>query len=210
MALRTLVAALAVAVVTLAIGAPALAKGPNSATVSGPGIGTTTIYWNRPDQHSLGELTQTTFLWDAAGAAGWETQPPPGDLGPKYTVVYHIIKLNNRLRGEDIRQDLYPFAAAGPVVYTAAGQHMYDTPTASGWHPASSLLTTVLRGLGADPKAAASRTAITPAAQTTARPADDDTGPAWPWIAAGATGVVVLFGVGALLRTRQRPGGRAA
>jgi hypothetical protein len=206
---RTLVVTFAVAVVTLAVGAPAMAKGPSSATVSGPGIGTTSIAWNRPDQYSLGTLTDTTFLFEAAGlsgaagAADWDTQPPPGDLGPKYTVVYHFGRYD-----DDIRQDLYPFAEAFPVVYTAPGQRMYDTLLPSGWRETSSSLTAVLQDLGADPKAAARRTAITPAAQTTAPPADDS-GPVWPWIAAGATGVVVLFGVGALWRTWQ-PGGRGA
>jgi ABC-type phosphate transport system auxiliary subunit len=46
---------------------------------------------------------------------------------------------------------------------------------------------------------------IAPAAQTAA-PADDS-GSSWPWIAAGATGVAVLLGVGALWRTRHRPAG---
>ena len=83
--------------------------------MSGPGIGTTSIVWNRPDQHSLGTLTETTFLWDVTGmtdapqAADWVSQPPPGELGPKYTVVYHFG------RDSAIRQDVYPFADADPV-----------------------------------------------------------------------------------------------
>ncbi len=206
---RTLVVTFAVAVVTLAVGAPATAKGPSSATVSGPGIGTTSIGWNRPDQHSLGTLMETTFLWDATGmtdapqAADWVPQPPSGELGPKYTVVYHF--------GRDtaIRQDVYPFADADPVVYTAPGQSMYDTRVQSGWRVTSASLTAVLEGLGADPEVAARQAAITPAAQATAAQTDDS-GPVWPWIAAGATGVFVLFGVGALWRTRQHPEGSVA
>jgi hypothetical protein len=206
---RTLVMTFAFAVVTLAAGAPATAKGPSSATVSGPGIGTTSIVWNRPDQHSLGTLTETTFLWDASGmtdarqAADWVPQPPPGELGPKYTVVYHFG------RDDAVRQDVYPFADPDPVVYTAPGQHMYDTSIQSGWRITSASLTAVLEGLGADPQVAARQAAITPAAQASAAPTDDS-GPVWPWIAAGATGVFVLFGVGTLWRTRLHPAGRGA
>jgi hypothetical protein len=54
MSRRILAASFAMAFVPLIAGAPAHAKGPDSATVAGPGIDTTTITWNRPDRASLG------------------------------------------------------------------------------------------------------------------------------------------------------------
>jgi hypothetical protein len=205
MSRRTLAVAFAAALVPLTVWAPAQAKGPDSATVTGPGIGATTITWNRPDRTSLGTLTEATFLWDSEGTAGWTTDPPTGGLGPKFTVTYHIVGLNRRLRGGEIRQDLYPLAEEGPVVYMAPGQRMYDTLSASGWRATDGRMARVLNRLGADLQRSTVRVESAPAVDASPGPADRSN-TRWAPVAGGAIVLVLLAGMTfALVRLRSRP-----
>jgi hypothetical protein len=129
---------------------------------------------------------------------------PPGDLGPKYTVTYHIVDLNGRLRGGEIRQDLYPLAAAGPVVYMAPGQRMYDTQTASGWRATDDRVSWVLNRLGVDRPARTAMVKSASAVDASSSPADRPTS-RWDPVAVGGIVVVLLAGVTfALVRLRSR------
>ncbi len=125
----------------LALAAPALAKGPSEAKISGPGIkgGAATLKSGGGDPSSgtpLGALADEGGFYP--GAYGQSPDPmvrtrPRGDLGPKYEVRYRVPGPNGRV--DTIRQDLYPYAANGPVTYMKPGQTFWgDMKTHGGWY----------------------------------------------------------------------------
>src|SRR5438046_10214985 len=142
----------------LLIPAPALAKGPSDASISGPGLGKTlTIRGDGETQNTaLGQLTLNVGFFPAA--FGQQPNPmlpgrPSGKLGPKYTIRYlvpgggepgHVQKFH-------ITQDLYPYAAGGAVTYMKPGQKIFDFTTHGGWFPGGIALkqTLVQNGLPA-------------------------------------------------------------
>lgn len=142
--LTTVVAALGVAVT-------AQAKGPVAATIEGPGTGGGISLGGNGEPGSgapLGNLSDQAGLF--AAAFGQTPDPmladrPKGDLGPRYTISYRLPGPN----GEDstIRQDAYPYARGGPVMYTSPGQRFFGTrSTRGGWYRASpELKRTLLR-----------------------------------------------------------------
>ncbi|HYJ70085.1 MAG TPA: hypothetical protein VEX15_20715 [Nocardioidaceae bacterium] len=195
--------ALAVAFITafflVAFGTPATAKGPDSATISGPAIRTTQLTWDGPHLESF---LQATRFWDATVPAGWENDPPDGDLGPRFDVVYHVPDLDLPSRkGQLVRQELYPFAAAGPVVHMAEGQTMYGIDLASGWLSTDRRLTAVVKRLGGTAQPVLASPIEAAAHEETV----SSEGPAWRLAAVGAVGtVLVATAMAVLLRRRVR------
>jgi hypothetical protein len=198
---RIALVGLVAVLVPLTLAAPAEAKGPESAVVSGPGMDSTRLTWANAET-DLAALLDVAFPWGGGGGRAWVSEPPPGDLGPMYTAVYNMPAEMGPARKGVVRQQLYPFADGGPVMYTAPGQTFFGTRLNQGWQAASPQLTTLMRDLGADPNAATNAASVTPAAATSQREVDDS-GSAWPWFAAVAVGMGVAVGVGALWRTRQ-------
>ena len=150
----------------LALPAPALAKGPSEAVVSGPGGGDggSGITFGGDGESGgtpLGNLTDQAGFFPAVFAR----QPDPmlnarpkGDLGPKYTITYTVPGPNNETW--KIEQDVYPYAKSGPVTYMKPGQTVFQITggTRGGWFQADSRLkkTLVSAGLPARPKAGSS------------------------------------------------------
>jgi hypothetical protein len=62
---------------------------------------------------------------------------PKGDLGPRYTIKYHVPGPDND--AFSISQDLYPYAEPSAVTYTKAGQKIFDMTTRGGWWTDASL-----------------------------------------------------------------------
>jgi hypothetical protein len=129
---------LTVAVLVLLLPATALAKGPSAATVDGPGTG-----GGLPFTGGEGDGSALALLSESAGffPAVFEQTPSPmlaarptADLGPKYTITYTVPGPNNDTFM--IVQDLYPYAASGPVTYTKPGQAIFDMTTRGGWYQA--------------------------------------------------------------------------
>ena len=123
------------AATALVLPAPALGKGPTAATMDGPGSGGgyTFTFPGNEGSGPLGDLTQNAGFFPAAFAQ--EPNPmlparPEGDLGPKYTITYTVPEAGG---DEKIIQEVYPYAAGGPVTYTAPGQQLYDSETRGGW-----------------------------------------------------------------------------
>ena len=126
---------LLLAVAALAAPATALAKGPDEATITGPGLDKA-ITITGPEE----EGSPMMAFADAAGffpaVFGQQPNPmlpgrPKGDRGPRYTIKYHV-------PGPDgdafsISQDLYPYALPSAVTYTKAGQEIFDMTTQGGW-----------------------------------------------------------------------------
>ncbi|MDX3104769.1 hypothetical protein ACIBO5_45385 [Nonomuraea angiospora] len=136
---------LAILLTTLAVAAaPARAKEPDSATISGPGL-------SKPIEVAPTEPRLDTALdllrQDAAISAvliaeipgSFAAQAPAAELGPRYRLAWHLPE-----DGSEVVQELYPYAAAGPVLHTPSQPHVVR----SGWHQARGSLKDTLIGLG--------------------------------------------------------------
>ena len=147
-------------VMTLAT--PALAKGPTQARITGPGLprGIVISGNGEPGQWSkLAALdTRTSLFVVLFGPGGNMPAPvrlriPPSaaSIGPRYTVVYTVpgVTPEGTEKFGRIRQDLYPLARGGPLIYTPPGQTGYGQPVQiTGWIRASTKLTRTLSKLG--------------------------------------------------------------
>lgn len=208
----------AAAAITLA--APALAKGPSQARITGPGLAHAIVISGNGEpgqQSSLGTLAQQTRLFFVLFGMNvsvpprtppqLRTPPPTASLGPRYAISYTVpggITSHPDQQFGQVRQDLYPWAAAGPLVYTPPGQ--YDGPfPVAGWLRASHNLPRTLARLGI------SRSLSTQAAPPT-RPragthpvAAQQTGSRIvPWLIASAVAIAAIALAGALLLLRHR------
>ena len=185
----------AVFAVALAFPGTAQAKGPIAATIDGPGTGGGITMGPRGDS-PVGpmDVAQQSGLFPAV----FVQTPDPmlktrtrGDLGPRYQVRYSLPGPN---RTEyTIRQDLYPYAAHGPVTYTEPGQRVFGTrSTHGGWYQAAPALKRTLVQAGL------------PRTAPTAGAADDGTGLSNLWLAVAAAFTLGLVGLTALFM-RRRP-----
>jgi hypothetical protein len=152
---RHLVVAAAFAV-ALALPALALAKGPSSARLFGPGIDSLAV----AGQGEMGPGTPLGALVDSGGffaqMYGQSPDPtskarPKAALGPRYRVVY-IVPGPNGIRSR-VLQDVYPYARPVPYTFMKAGQSFWGYRKAhGGWFRASAALKQALvdAGLPAD------------------------------------------------------------
>jgi hypothetical protein len=144
---------LIVAGLSLALAAPASAKGPTQATITGPGLDMPLIFKSKGDW-----ATGTPFsaLIDGVGffPSVFPQYPNPmlparprGDLGPRYTIRYGVPNGTNQ--SSSLRQHLYPYAVGGAVSYMPKGQGIFDQATTGGWFraPASFRHTLISMGL---------------------------------------------------------------
>jgi hypothetical protein len=150
-------AGLVVSVVTaglLTVALPAVAKGPVSASIEGPGLADPlVVQWSVASEELAGLLTHSR-LSDVLGAATGAVppgvtavapsrSPPTRRLGSQYVVIYDM-----GTPGEVVREGLYPYAAGGPVVHVPAGQWFGTWPLRGGWLRADVALLDVLTDVG--------------------------------------------------------------
>jgi hypothetical protein len=151
---------LILAAAALTLPAAALGKGPSEAVISGPGGGEGDITFTG----CCANGTPTMMLAERAGffPAVFTQTPDPmldarpkGDLGPKYTITYTVPGPGNETW--KIEQDLYPYAASGPVTYTKPGQKIFEVPggTRGGWFQGTPQLKETLVAAGLPPAAPA-------------------------------------------------------
>jgi hypothetical protein len=184
---RLLVLATAGTLATLAVTAPAAAKGPSAASLTGPGL-----------DHAVpvkgeGEIGTGTPLGSLVQLGGFFPQMfvevpdptvqtrPTADLGPRYRVVYRLPGPNGT---STVVQYVYPYAKT-PVTYMSAGQRFWDVNrTHGGWFVAGPGLkaTLVAAGLPESP------------------PVSGGGSFPWAWTGAGAFAVALLL----LLALRRR------
>ena len=178
---RLIVLATVGTLAALAATAPASAKGPTAASLSGPGL-------DHPlPVKGLGEAGPGTPLGSLVQWGGFFPQVfgqdpdpttrtrPPGDLGPRYRVVYRV---PGPTKTSTIVQDVYPYAKSGPVTHMRAGQRFWGgMRTKGGWVLAEPGLKQALvrAGLPASP----------PVASGGSFP--------WAWTSAGAAAAVLLL-----------------
>ena len=156
----TLATGISIAAVTLAT--PAFAKGPTQARITGPGLVHPIVLSGAGERGQPGRLAalaeQTNFFTALFGAGGTlpaptrlRTPPPKASLGPRYTIIYTVPGVTPQ-PGEQfgrIRQDLYPRAAGGPIIYTLPGQRGFGQPLlVTGWLRGSRQLIRTLAELG--------------------------------------------------------------
>jgi hypothetical protein len=148
---RALLLAAVAAITALAATAPAAAKGPSSASLTGPGL-----------DHALpvtgnGEGGPNTPLGSLVQFGGFFPQmfaevpdpttrtQPTGDLGPRYRVSYRVPGPNGI---STVVQDVYPYAKT-PVTYMSSGQRFWGgNHTHGGWFLADARLKEALVAAG--------------------------------------------------------------
>ena len=148
------------AILTAALALPSLAaaKGPESASLAGPGIDRSLAVRG---QGEMGPGTPLGSLVDLGGffpqMYGQTPDPtfrtqPKGTLGQRYTIVY-VVPGPNSIESRVV-QDVYPYARPVPLTYMRPGQKFWGSERAhGGWFVASADLTTTLvrAGLPAKP-----------------------------------------------------------
>lgn len=198
--MRIRVFLLVVVTTLLAPATVASAKGPVGATVDGDG-------YAAPVELRLDgrwELVEDLGFY----ATVFRTEPdrtldaaPTGDLGPRLVVSWEVPGPGGDV--EVVRQDVYPFAPAGPVTYLAPGQDVLGQTTHGGWFAAPA-------GLADDLAAAGVPAPQEVVVATPAAPGDDGS-PGWAvWPAAAGAATVLAIGGGLLAVRRARPGTAAA
>jgi hypothetical protein len=145
---RNLVAA-AVLTAALALPSAAAAKGPSSASISGPRLDRSLAIQG---QGEMGPGTPLGALVDLGGyfsqMFGQTPDPtlkaqPEGSLGPRYKVVY-VVPGPNGIQSRVV-QLVYPYAKPVPLTYMRPGQPFWSTDRAhGGWFRASAGLKRVL------------------------------------------------------------------
>jgi hypothetical protein len=126
---------LLVAVAALAAPATALAKGPDEATITGPGLDKA-ITIKGPEEEGSPMMTFAEAAGFFPAAFGQQPNPmlpgrPKGDLGPRYTITYNVP--GGEGESWTLKQDLYPYALPSAVTYMKAGQEIFDMTTQGGW-----------------------------------------------------------------------------
>ena len=201
---------------TIALATPALAKGPSQARITGPGLAHAVLVsgTGEPGQPGkLGTLAQQTrlffamFGWLATVPPQLRVPPPKASVGPRYTIIYTVPGVTPQ-PGEQfgqIRQDLFPRAAGGPLVYTPPSQHGFGGSLPfTGWVRASPRLPRTLARLGISPplRTQAAQTRLPPATHPVAA---QRTGPrALPWLIASAAAIAAAALAGTVLLLRHR------
>jgi hypothetical protein len=150
---------IAAALVALALPAVAAAKGPVSASISGPALERTLAITGDGE----GPGTALGTLADASGyfaqMFGQSPDPtlatrPSGRLGLRYTVVY-VVPGPNNMRSRVV-QYIYPYAKPVALTYMKPGQRFWDSERAhGGWYRASAGLKKVLVRAGLPARAPA-------------------------------------------------------
>jgi hypothetical protein len=207
------------AAVLIAIPTSALAKGASAATIDGPGLAAPITLRGGGEPGSgtgLAELSEQAGLFAAMFGEADQGQVlsgrPGGALGPRYTVSYTVPVDQGSV---ELRQDLYPYAAGGPVSYTRPGQPLWSGEQAvGGWFRAPATLPATLTSLGLPARppagAAGAAGAAEPAAQVkaasaaAARPAGDSPVAWWVWVVAALSGGALLAGALGVVARRHR------
>lgn len=212
--LAALAAGMSIAVATTPA-TPALAKGPSQARITGPGLARPIVVsgHGEPGQPGiLGALALQTRLFSVMFGPN-APEPPPlrtpsaASLGPRYTIVYTVYGEFTRPGQQfgHIRQDLYPRAGGGPVIYTPQGQPGGPLPF-FGWFRAGRHLPRTLAKLGVSPRPGtqtAPQTHPSPAAHPAAAQQPSSRTLAWLIASAAALAAATLAAAALWLHHRK-------
>jgi len=211
MVFRPLVRVLAqvafITVVLFGFSDPVVAKGPESATITGPGIDRPIELTDTANIDLVVRLMEQTGLWYATGDLPQPLEEPAGELGPSYTLTW----INSGPPGESldkrtIRQIIYLDARNGPVIHTPAQEALQGWgPGLVGWFAAPSGLRDTLAELGVPVSAASSfsEAAISERAADMALPERESAGVFWYL---GVVGIALVVGFAGALGARRLAG----
>jgi hypothetical protein len=123
------------ALAALVLPTAALAKGPDEAKITGPGLAKAIVI-SGPEEEGSPMMAFAEAAGFFPAAFGQQPNPmepsrPKGDLGPRYTIEYNVPGGD----GESwtLKQDLYPYAQPSAVTYMKPGQTIFDMTTIGGW-----------------------------------------------------------------------------
>jgi hypothetical protein len=192
----------------VALAGPAQAKGIDSVTLEGPGLagpivlstsgnGTTLV----DEQDRPVSLADELDPWVVVGGAQVDLMPeaPTRDLGPAYLATWRMGGFTSR-----VEQDVYPFAAGGPLVHIPA-EPIWDYDTRDTWYrvPDATLATLADVGVIAATESRSGRSyAVIHRTTTPSSPAAG--APAWPEAIAAAAAAAVLAGAAGATVVRRR------
>lgn len=130
---------LLICLLALFLAAPAQAKGPDRATMTGPGLEKPLVFYGPDGTAPLGLLTQQGGFWVQAFGLGTGrvdegkavAAKPRGNLGPRYLIVYRVP--GGTKTPSLLRQELYPYAAQ-PVSYMPKQRFWQTRIAPGGWY----------------------------------------------------------------------------
>ncbi len=218
--LKRLLTIITAGLLSAALALPALAKGPASATITGPGIDEPIVLDGDPHPDSgshLAEFSLATGFWELAYGAdvdggGLEVLdiPPTKELGPEYVVVW-----SHGGAGGDVMSLVYPHAAGGPLVFVESAVYIadMDMETHGGWFASTHDVAGLLGSYGAsvtmtEPPAPPQQVvpepepAAPPELAPVSEPADPGPGVGWVWLT--PAGLVFTVGIWAMGRRPRR------
>jgi len=149
-ALATLLSVLTALFVTIALAGPAWAKGPETATLAGPGLDQPIDVFSSTEENRSSylviALTDLTSLWEPANVE-LTSEAPTEHLGERYTLTWQMYGPSDADPADyTVRQDLYPNARfGGPVVHLHPSSYL---DTEGGWFQAAEALRETLAALG--------------------------------------------------------------
>jgi hypothetical protein len=203
---------LSLLLVSIALAEPAVGKGPESVTISGPGLDEPIDVLGGTEaadapSYLVVALTELTNLWETS-EAGLTPEPHTERLHERYTLT-GLMARPSEADPDDytVRQDLYPNVAfGGPAVYIHPSRYLR---TEGGWFQASPALRDTLSALGIPVRGVPAELAR----RETGSEAEDQGDPAimreiamWPTAAAAAGGIGVGLGAGWVLSKRRTRG----
>jgi hypothetical protein len=202
---RTLALMVTVGIAIGSWASPAAAKGPDQATITGPGLDEPIVVtgWGEPGSGGdLAGLADGSGLFGVMFESGVGLLPeaPDGPLGARVEIAYRVP--DGTPAGSTVRQDLYPLAQGGPLTYTEAGQAVFGSTTRGGWYRTPASFVRVLEQLGLPNSAQAQP----PVEQDTPEQAVSQTSPSIPWLPIGGVVLVAVVALAAVLLGRRRAG----
>lgn len=182
--------ALFTALVLFVFSEPVAAKGPESATISGPGIEQPVALL---DDASLGlkvRLMEQTGIWYAFGDLPRPIEQPAGALGAGYTLTWvNGGPPHKSVEERTMYQTIYPHAENGVLIHTPSQEGLNGWgPGVTGWFAAPEGLLDTLAEMGA------------PVPESAAPSSGLSAGGLW-YFAVGA--LVVVVGLGGVVRVRR-------
>jgi hypothetical protein len=184
---------LTLTVAALALPAAALAKGPDHASISGPGISGSIRVDGDGEEGGTGTPLGALVAYGGYPSQVFGHHPadpttrarPAGHLGPRYEIVYSVPTPTGR---RSIDADLYPYATPRPVTYMKPGQPFFGAmQTYGGWYVGKPGLKQMLSGAGLFKHSSGSAGSHT-----------------WRWIGGGVFALAALAAASMLL-FRRRP-----
>jgi hypothetical protein len=198
--------------VFLMAAATALAKGPTAARITGPGLSSPLLLngiGESGDGSPMAVLTMEGGFFPATfGESPDPMLPgrPKAELGPRYQVIYTVPGPTDNAY---IHQSLFPYAAGGPILYTAPNQSFFDSErTHGGWFRATARLKAALVRAGlpntAPAKGSAAKESASSPQLAGASPSSGGGGLSIPQIGIAALAAAFATALGGTVLVRRR------